>query len=228
MCGRFANATTLDQLKTAFKVQFTEAAGHNRRPRWNVAPGTEIETIAIGDYGDPGEYRMLHAHWGVANPRSSRPLINAKGETMFGRPSFADAALNSRCLVVASGWYEWKAPKKPYFIRNIDGEPMAMAGLLLREEGLAHAVVVTRRSVGPLGELCHRAPLLLDREAQELWLDPSSSRPLIEGLVHDTDGEGLEFYPVPASVGAVTEDHAGLVRRDDNHGFPPPAQMNLF
>ena len=109
MCGRFANASNPDQLKASFRVQFPAvnppqtgagegaASGHNLAPRWNIAPGTMIDTIT----GDE-DRSMTPAHWGLVNPKSPRPLINARGETMLEKPTFADAARHRRCVVVAT------------------------------------------------------------------------------------------------------------------------------
>ena len=228
MCGRFANATDPDQLRTVFKAILPEAMGHNRPPRWNVAPGTGIETIVLDDANGSAGRRIAPAHWGMASPKSARLLINAKGETMFDKPSFGDSSRHRRCLVVSTGWYEWKAPKKPYFIRYSDGAPMALAGIFRREGGQRHAVVVTRKAVGGLKEVHHRAPLPLEGQSLERWLDPSSPQSAIMDIVMETGGGGLDCYPVSAAVGSVSEDHEGLIRRDDSHGQPPPAQMDLF
>ncbi len=239
MCGRFANASNPDQLKASFRVQFPAvnppqtgagegaASGHNLAPRWNIAPGTMIDTIT----GDE-DRSMTPAHWGLVNPKSPRPLINARGETMLEKPTFADAARHRRCVVVATGWYEWKAPRQPYYIRRRDGAPMAMAGLYRlnadHQPAERSAVIVTRSAVAGLGEVHHRAPLLLGPESLNRWLDPSCPEAVIEAMVLPEDGGDLEWYPVSAEVGSVRADHEGLMQRDDSHGQAPPAQMELF
>lgn len=228
MCGRFANATSQEQLKSAFKVQFPGAAGHNRPPCWNIAPGMEIEVVMPGDAGDASGRRLVRVLWGMANPKSARPLVNARGETMFERPSFADSARHHRCLVVATGWYEWKAPGKPYFARYRDGAPMAIGGIYRRMGGGPCAAIVTRPASGELDNIHHRAPLLLDGRMAEQWLEPSSGQSSIEGIVGGARPGGLELYPVLAAVGNVNEDHENLALRDDNHGQPPSAQMEMF
>lgn len=223
MCGRFANATTPDQLKASFRVQFPGGAGHNAAPRWNVAPGTSIDTIT------GQEHRQLSAAlWGFSTPRQPRPIINARGETMFEKPMFADAARQRRCVIAATGWFEWKAPKQPYFIRRRDGAPMAMAGLISRQAGDRAAVIVTRGAMAGLAAIHHRAPLLLTGEALDRWLDPDTPEAWIEAMVRPEDGSALEWYPVSAEVGSVAADHDGLIRRDDSHGQAPPAQLELF
>ena len=213
MCGRFANDATADQLKVSFRVSFPEAEGHNRQPRWNIPPGTDIETVVHDPSAGPGGRGIAMARWGMEFDWSPRPLINAKGETMFEKRSFSESARIRRCLVVATGWYEWKAPKQPYFMRYRDGSPMAMGGLYRQEGAAMHAVVVTRGAEGALGEIHHRAPLLLGGPDQDPWLDPASSRAAVEALVGPTDGSELDFYPVSPEVGSVSEDNEGLVLR---------------
>ena len=213
MCGRFANDTTADQLKSAFKVTFPEVVGHNRQPRWNIPPGTDIEIVVSDTSAGLNGRGIAMARWGMEFDWSPRPLINAKGETMFEKRSFTDSAKFRRCLVVATGWYEWKAPKQPYFMRYRDGSPMAMGGLYRQEGDAMHAVVVTRCAEGALGEIHHRAPLLLVGRHQDTWLDSESSRSAVETLVGPTDGSELDFYPVSPEVGSVSEDNEGLVLR---------------
>ena len=214
MCGRFANATTADQLKSSFKVQFPEVAGHNGRPRWNISPGTDIEMV-IQDGSN--KRVVVMGHWGLENTWSTRPLINAKGETMFEKRTFADAARSSRCLVVATGWYEWKEKGKPYYIRYRDESPMAMGGLFWKKEENFYVVIVTRGAVGALREIHQRAPLLIGGDGLEQWCEPSTKQSSIKELISDTSGEGLEFYPVSASVGSVKVDQEDLTKRNNKH-----------
>lgn len=223
MCGRFANATTLDTLKAGFRVHFNPGQGHNAAPRWNIAPGTMIDTITGTE-----ERWIDAAQWGFSTPKQPRPIINARGETMLEKPTFAEAARQRRCIIIATGWYEWKAPKQPYFIRRADGAPMAMAGLFSMRDGNRRCVVVTRSATEGLGEIHHRAPLLLDNAELDCWLDPAASVAAVADLVQPEDGAKLDYYPVSAEVGSVAADHEGLIRRDDRHGQLPPAQMELF
>ena len=218
MCGRFANATTADQLKSSFKISFPEGEGHNRRPRWNIPPGTDIETIMRDPSARDNGRTIAMARWGMEFDWSPRPLINARGESMFKKRSYSESARTRRCLVVATGWFEWKAPKQPYFMRNRDDSPMAMGGLFRQEGDAMRAVVVTCGASGALGGIHHRAPLLLEGEGMDLWLDPASPQPAVEALVVPTDGAGLEIYPVSPEVGSVSADHEGLIRPVDGHG----------
>lgn len=225
MCGRFANIETEQTLKATFKVSLPPGQhGHNRMPRYNISPGVEIETVINAE----NSRHITMMHWGFSLGQMPRPVINARGETIFEKPSFAALARGSRCLVMATGWYEWKAPRQPYFIRHADYTPMAMAGLYRKTETGFATVVVTRQAAGRLGDIHHRAPLILDDALMEAWLDPESREADLKGIITATEGEGLEWVPVSAEVGQVRADHAGLIVADETHGKPLSPQLDLF
>ena len=109
MCGRYASAASLEEVTRRFGVVFP----HNLRPRWNVAPSQNTFVIAR----DGRQKTVIRAAWGL-RPTLSRKtiLINARMETANKKPTFSDAFLHSRCIIVASGWYEWSAPQTPWRI----------------------------------------------------------------------------------------------------------------
>ena len=90
----------------------------NLRPRWNLAPSQQA--LVISRNGLQNEAMM--AQWGMP-PASAKHsfLINARSETVQDKPTFREAFHHRRCLVVASGWYEWSAPKTPWHIQLDDG-----------------------------------------------------------------------------------------------------------
>lgn len=231
MCGRFANTETSDSLKASFKVSLPGVTrggevqpGSNRMPRYNISPGVNIETVI----GKGGDRLLIPMHWGFSSSKGQKPLINARGETIFEKPSFSGAAQRTRCLVVATGWYEWKAPRQPYYIFRSDQMPMAMAGLYRQTENGLAAVVVTRSATDDLGEIHHRAPLLLGEAEMAAWLNPGSTPAELKSLILPTGGAGLAWHPVHAEVGNVRKDHDGLIRPDETHGAEPAAQLDLF
>ncbi len=225
MCGRFANTETETTLKATFRVTLPRGgSGHNRIPRYNISPGTEIETVV--NAGRRREIAMMH--WGFMLGQPPKSVINARGETIFEKPSFAHLARASRCLVVATGWYEWKAPKQPYFICSENNAPMAMAGLYRKTETGLATVIVTREAGGPLRDIHHRAPLTLDEGGMEVWLDEGSSEAALSALVRAADGRGLNLVPVSAEVGQTRIDHEGLISVNETHGKGIPAQFELF
>ena len=230
MCGRFCNATTPSSVKATFKVHFAPGVrgvrGHNAEPQWNIAPSLEIETITASQEADKNVMRLMT--WGIATPQNTRPLINARSETMFEKPTFRTAAHQRRCLVVASGWYEWMAPKKPYYITRQEDAPMGMAGLYWQHGDERHCVIVTTAAEGALSDIHHRAPLVLQDDAVAGWLNPDTSRNDLDAIIAPTEAEVFQWYPVTAEVGSTRISHQGLITPDPLHGAKPEPQLSLF
>jgi putative SOS response-associated peptidase YedK len=230
MCGRFCNATTPDAVKAVFKVCFTPEAsglrGHNAAPQWNVAPGQDIETITASSR--PDRSILLPMRWGMTSANKPRPLINARSETMFEKPAFREAAQTRRCIVVASGWYEWAEPKKPYYITPRDDVPMGMAGLYRQNGNVKQCAIVTTAADGGLAAIHHRAPLVLSGDAVASWLNPGTPRQDLDLIVAPTPAAAFSWHPVSAEVGSTRISHEGLIAPDPGHGARHEPQLNLF
>ena len=145
MCGRFASAMTSEELMRRFDITIKE----NIRPRWNVAPSQNATVICR----DGQQTIAISATWGQPITSVNKTmLINARMETAKEKPTFSSAFVRSRCIVVASGWYEWSAPKTPWHIHLRDGGVIAMAGLLLRRGVKSRFVIITSAADGKLAK----------------------------------------------------------------------------
>ncbi len=155
-------------------------------------------------------------------------LINARAETMMEKPTFRESAHGRRCVVLASGWYEWKAPKQPYYISRTDGAPMAFAGLYWGG-GSPSVVIITTAADGDLADIHHRAPLQISvdgNDSLDAWLDPSQSPEQIRKMTAPSPAAPLTWHPSPPEVGRNTEDHKGLIEAYDAAAHDP--QPSLF
>lgn len=228
MCGRFANTFDAAALSALFQTAIP-LSNSRPLPAYNITPGTRLPVILAGDSTRKAEYM----HWGIASPvpatnisggkaASRGLLINARAETMTEKPTFRQAALGRRCVVLASGWYEWKAPKKPYYISRTDGAPMAFAGLYWGGE-LSSAVIITTAADTGLADIHHRAPLQIPvdgmghsthnagHSAIDAWLDSSQSAEQINRMTAPSSAAPLTWHPVSPDVGRNTENHEGLI-----------------
>jgi putative SOS response-associated peptidase YedK len=176
MCGRYS-LVCIDDLGNRFRV-FDPMIGI--RSRFNIAPGSEVPVII-----HTGTNRMVMMEWGlvphrIRDMKSARPVINARAETLSEKPMFSPLLKARRCLVPASGFFEWKnegSEKVPYYIR-IAYEPLfSFAGLY--DEW--HAPDGTSRyrftiiTTGPneqMAPIHNRQPAILRPEDEERWLDP--------------------------------------------------------
>ena len=198
MCGRFTSTATPEELMRRFGVIITE----NLRPRWNVAPSQSATVITR----DGLRASAISAKWGLRHARGNKSmLINARMETANEKPTFSGAFLHSRCIVVASGWYEWSAPKTPWHIQLCDGEVMAMAGLLFRGGSQSRFVIVTSAADGELAEIHHRQPLVLGAGDEENWLNGSADQ--ASALCKVTPASRFKWYRVSPDVGKVAVYH---------------------
>jgi putative SOS response-associated peptidase YedK len=130
MCGRYALSATPTELIETFSL----ARCVDFQPRFNVAPMSLMPVIRQSPDGDRVADLL---RWGLIpnwakDPSIGAKLNNARGESVAEKPSFRDAFKRRRCLIPASGFYEWKTEgqvKQPYFISNNSGEALALAGL---------------------------------------------------------------------------------------------------
>ena len=128
MCGRFTIVPTID-----FHERFGLPAGPAVSPRYNVAPGQEVPVIIREDRN-----RAVPMIWGYVlsyamDPVGGRAMINARAETLLEKPAFRDAVQKNRCLVPASGFYEWKKEGTrgvPFYVHLKTTPLFSFAGLL--------------------------------------------------------------------------------------------------
>lgn len=215
MCGRFALYATPEQLIDYFGLD--ECA--DLTPRYNISPGTDIAAIRHSPEGK----RVLHLlRWGLVphwagDPRLGNKLSNARGESMAEKPSFREAFKRRRCLIPASGFYEWKTEgkaKQPHYISLKTRAPLALAGLWEAWQGpdgkLLRTCCVITTGPNALVEPIHdRMPVILAPDDWEGWL----SGPVKEvgHLVRPYAAEAMQAWPVQRRVSKTVDDDEGLV-----------------
>ena len=181
MCGRFALSATPQEVRAVF--DFIETP--NFPPRFNIAPTQPVATVRmIG-----GGRRFALVRWGlvpgwVKDPASFSLLLNARAETAAQKPSFRAAMRHRRCLIPASGFYEWHRPdggaKQPYWIRPRDGGVVAFAGLWEEwcdPDGgeIETGTVLTVPSNSAISWIHHRMPAVIAPKDFDTWLDVRST-----------------------------------------------------
>jgi putative SOS response-associated peptidase YedK len=215
MCGRYALQSTPAELVTRFGLDECTDFG----PRFNIPPGTDIPVIRQSPEGR----RVLHLlRWGLVPHWSKDPAIgaklnNARGESVAEKPSFRDAFRRRRCLIPASGFYEWKSEgkvKQPYYISLKSGEPMAMGGLWeswKASDGsiLRTVCVVTTSPNSVMATIHDRMPVIIASDQWQTWLSGRSEE--VAGMVAPYREEELQAWPVSRRVSKTQDDEAGLI-----------------
>jgi putative SOS response-associated peptidase YedK len=226
VCGRFALFATPEALVEYFGLEDMAAAAAFAVARYNVAPGQAVAVVRVGADGAP---RLDALRWGLVpfwakDPSIGHRLVNARLESLAAKPAFREAFLRRRCLIAASGFYEWRKTaagrKQPFFIRPRDGSLLAFAGLWERWRGtgatpLETCVIVTTAATAPIAAIHDRMPVMLAHAGQHRWLDLGTPAGAIEAL-GAAAGSELEAWPVGRAVNDARHEGAELIARAES------------
>jgi putative SOS response-associated peptidase YedK len=205
VCGRFLLTSPGDVLAEAFGL----AEAPEVFPRYNIAPSQQIDAV-LREADSPRRHTRLR--WGLIAPwakagEQPKALINARAETLAERPSFRPALRRRRCVVLADGFYEWKAEgraKKPHLIRMSDGRPFGIAALWNPPSPASSEPTCALVTTSPnelVATIHDRMPVILAPAAIDTWLDPAveDARELSRVLTPFPAG-GMEAWEVGAAV----------------------------
>lgn len=220
MCGRYASTLPPEMMVELFNL----LKSVDLVPRYNIAPTQPIVAI----WEQEGRREAHFARWGlvpgwVKDPREFPLLVNARVETMAEKPAFRDALKYGRCIIPASGYYEWHTnpdkTKQPYYITMANDRPMALAGLYAswmgpNGEEIDSVATITVPANPQLSEIHDRMPAILDADAVEQWLNVRDVRAqhAAQLALPLQDGE-LKFHPVSTRVNSARDDDAGLIEK---------------
>ena len=210
MCGRFTLAAGACDVQTLFPW-ITVPTGSLLVPRYNIAPGQHAAVIPNDDLNN-----LVCFRWGLTPPwvkkhKVASLLINARSETVGGKPTFKDAYYRRRCLVLADGFYEWQRrsggrSKVPFYIRMTSGEPFAFAGLwdavsTLEEPDFRGFAILTTTPNALIKPIHLRMPVVLPPEAHEAWLDPREQNPdALDKWLRPFPSQDMVAHPVSTLV----------------------------
>jgi len=222
MCGRFALPGDVREVVDSFSAQPRDL---DRWPsllkaRYNICPTQPVAAVRLGE----GGREMVGMRWGFLpswyKTATGGPLlINARSETIAEKPAFRDAARNRRCLIPASGFYEWQGPEKPktpYFIAPTEGGVFAFAGVWQswrspEGELIDSCAIVTCPANDMLTPIHHRMPVVIDRDDFGLWLGEEGKGAAL--LMQPTSNEFFAFHEVAPAVNSARTDGPELMEK---------------
>jgi putative SOS response-associated peptidase YedK len=218
MCGRLDLNDTRIEINRVFntKMELDFPA------RYNIAPTQPVLTVVDQPSGRDGVLMRwgLVPHW-VKDPRDFTLLINARVETILEKPAFRSSIKNQRCVVPASGYYEWLRSgdeKQPFHISKSVGNMLALAGIYATWEGpdgeeIDSMAILTQEATGDLAKIHHRTPIHLDQEQMDLWLDNKrvTGKEALT-LVEPLEKVGMKYYPVSKRVGNARFEGKELIK----------------
>ena len=212
MCGRFTLITNLGAIAARFGVsRFLEEVG----PRYNIAP---TQTVIV--VNDDGTRRLTQMRWGLIpswakDPAIGNRMINARAESVATKPAFRAALPKRRCLIPADGFYEWQQVgrrKQPVYITLKTREPFSFAGLWesrMSSEGeeSRSCTIITTEANELLKPIHDRMPVILTRETEAVWLDPTvQDSAYLLPLLKPYPAGKMEVYPVSTRVNSPAND----------------------
>ena len=221
MCGRFAFFA-----KGHFGYESLQLPEPPPFERYNIAPSQEI--LAIRTDLETGRPEWALLRWGLVpfwfkEPGGKRPLINARAEGIEAKPSFRGPVRHRRCIVPASGFYEWGRQgtgKQPYFVRPAKEEVFALAGIWDHWEGkqgeVIESVAIITTSANELMQPIHdRMPVILEEEDVAEWIAPATKFEKALTMLKPYSAARMMTYPVSSVVNNARHDGPECVARLD-------------
>jgi putative SOS response-associated peptidase YedK len=238
MCGRYTYFSTSGW---SDKQDLQHALAQDRLSTeaiqtWNAAPGTDLPVVVLDADADALRARLMR--WGLVpawakDPRVGFNMINARSETIATKAAYREPLRRTRCLVPASGFYEWErtgerggSPKIPHHYTHADGSPCVMAGVWTTwvdratGEVLDSYSIITRGADDVVAPVHDRMPVLLGAGADMAWLDPGASGEQLEELLRTVTAPPLVDDVASTMVNSSRNDGPQLLIAD------PPADVS--
>ena len=220
MCGRF----TLEPTTKLFERFKIENRLDGLTARYNIAPSQDVPVIV---HNSPN--RIVMMRWGLipnwAKDESiGNKMINARAETLTEKPSFRGLLRSKRCIVPASGFYEWQDTgqgKQPYYIHADAGEYLPFAGLYdiwknPEDIEIYSFTIITTQPTVNLKAIHNRMPVILEPAAEDVWLNPDVTDPQeLTPLLQPYTIRPLDFYKVSKAVNRAGFDSPEFIQKTD-------------
>ena len=228
MCGRFTLHMTWAQIHehlcgfvSAIKQEAIPQIEH-APARFNIAPTQPVLVFRR----EGGEVEPALMRWGlvpewVEDPNDFPLIINARAETLAEKTSFKHGLKNRRCIIPATGYYEWRknedGSKTPFYISRKDKKPLLMAALFSTWVGpdgeeVDTTAIITVAASDEILPVHRRSPAILEGEAVKNWLDTAKvNAPGALDLLHEIPKGTCRYHSVSTRVNSVRNDDETLI-----------------
>lgn len=230
MCGRYTLVRLNDVLE---RFPWIEHPPGDLVPRYNIAPTQPILSV-LNDHSDRFDYLT----WGLVpswakDPSIGSRMINARAETVAEKPAFRKALRRRRCLIIADGFYEWRAEpekktKTPMYIQMKDHKPFAFGGLWEdwhSPDGngteVKSCTIVTTRPNDLMKQFHDRMPVIIPPDCYLDWLDPEEKEPSELSAY-------WEPYPAEEMEARVITTYVNSARNEGPKCVESPVKETLF
>jgi putative SOS response-associated peptidase YedK len=224
MCGRFTRHYTWREIYELYQLTLGSNQS-NLPPRYNICPTTPIDAVvrAGGDQRELVSMRWgLVPRWWKKSLKELPATFNARAETVAEKPMFRDAFKWRRCLIPASGYYEWLLTpdgKQPFYFTRRDGQVMTIAGVYDEwknsEDGktLKSCAMVIGTSNRFVSAFHDRMPIVLEADNFKQW--GRGEAPEAAELLKSAGEDVLQAWPVSRRVNSsrTSDEDATLIEK---------------
>lgn len=236
MCGRFVHP---DQaaIERAWSIRPRDRIPQLARgARYNVCPGTEIPVIRA----EGGDWALGALRWGLVpawagEAENGLNLINARSETVAEKPAFRDSLRKRRCLVPATGWFEWQVTgarrKQPWYLHAADDAPLLFAAIWARKpldalRALDTVCLLTRPASAAVDHIHNRMPVVFPVAQARQWLQAGDDDVAgLSRLALEQGRDDFAAHRVSERVSRPVNDDAQLI---DPVSAPADPQRDLW
>ena len=210
MCGAYSLSTDFGKLAKRFKAKPPKVSYPKR---YNIRPSQPLVAILNTD-----PEQMVLAQWGIIpfwDKSGKKQIINARKDSLE-KPTFKQSFHERRCLILADGFYEWKAEesksKIPYRFTLKSEEPFAFAGIWQEDAEDPHAVIITTDPNKIVEPVHNRMPAILKPEAETEWLNPDLQDEQILELLQPYPAKDMKDYAISTLVNLPRNDSLEIIK----------------
>lgn len=222
MCGRFVVAYTYDELRQFLKTTFDPFVIKHKpmTPDYNVAPSKGITSMVF----DGETYRIGQLKWGFKPfERFKYPLINIRSETIDEKAIYRHSLHSRRCIIFASGFYEWQdrgLHKQPFYIYPKMDKIWMFAGIYTAIKSRPNqaeftTAILTKEAQEEVEHIHERMPVILSEDDAKIWLDPSVDDVELKSLFTKRT-HSLISHPVDLIVNNVHQNSIDNIKKSIN------------
>ena len=208
MCGRF---NIIDDPLSQFLTKITgQAQDWTIKTEYNIAPSQSVPVLLYDDITE--SWGLRNMRWWLtpawsAGPSSRYRMFNAKSERLRNSRAFREPFKKRRCIIPASGYYEWKkegAQKFPYYMTPVEDYGFAFAGLWdswqSENQSVESCAIITAKAPMSMQKIHHRMPVHLTENLSRLWAGAKTHLTELEAILRPEIRKDIRVTPVSTLV----------------------------
>jgi putative SOS response-associated peptidase YedK len=221
MCGRFNLTASSQQILDHFQLKRIS----HYEVSFNIPPGQQILNVV---QLDNGSRKGVYLHWGLIpswskDSKIAHRLINARAETLKEKPSFRAAYKKRRCLIPATGFFEWQQTengKQPYHIHHPDNSLFAFAGLWEHweheKETIYSCTIITTNANKFMQPIHQRMPVIIAPDDYHAWLVKKTPINTLETILTADAYQQMQLTPISTRVNNPAHNDSDCLLPVDN------------